>query len=215
MLPFSREQFFDIFAAYNAAIWPAAIAAYPLAFAAIVLAWRGTRQGSSGVAAILALMWAWVGIIYHGLYFSQINPVARGFATAFLLQAGLFAFYALRDGLEFKPPTRIRAIVGAILMSYAMIAYPLMGLFLGEQYPAVPLFGIAPCPLLIFTFGLLLWASCTRWWLWLIPLVWSIIGGSATIVLSVPQDWALPLSAVVVMLIKILDHQIGPAIAHR
>ena len=41
MLPFSREDFFGVFAAYNAANWPAAIVAYPLALTALLFAWRG------------------------------------------------------------------------------------------------------------------------------------------------------------------------------
>jgi hypothetical protein len=82
-----------------------------------------------------------------------------------------------------------------------MVAYPLIGLLLGERYPAMPLFGVAPCPLLIFTFGLMVWAACARWWLWIVPLIWSLIGGSATILLSVPQDWALPIAAAAALLI--------------
>jgi hypothetical protein len=34
----------NVFAAYNAAIWPVAVAAYPLAFAAMLLAWRSTEN---------------------------------------------------------------------------------------------------------------------------------------------------------------------------
>lgn len=37
MLPFTREEFFEVFATYNAVNWPAAIAAYPLAFVQALL----------------------------------------------------------------------------------------------------------------------------------------------------------------------------------
>ena len=93
------------------------------------------------------------------------------------------------------------------MIFYAMVAYPLIGLAVGERYPAMPLFGLAPCPLLIFTFGLMLWASCARWWLWIVPLLWSAIGGSAVIVLSVPQDWALPFSGAIAFLLVWLDRR--------
>jgi hypothetical protein len=147
-----------------------------------------------------------VGIAYHGVYFSQINPAARAFAGIFLLQALLFAIDAgqLR-GLEFTSRSRVRASAGAVLIAYAMVAYPLVGLAAGERYPAMPLFGVAPCPLLIFTFGLLVWASRARWSLWILPLAWSLVGGSAALLLSVPQDVALPVSAVSVLLIGLLD----------
>lgn len=211
MLPFTREQFFDVFAAYNAATWPAAVAVYPLALLALAAAWRRTPRAGRWVAAILALMWAWVGIVYQGLYFSHINPIARAFAGAFVFQAILFAVHAARqDGLEFARRGRLRTAAGAVLILYAMVAYPLLGLLAGDRYPGLPLFGVAPCPLLIFTFALMLWASRTRWWLWVIPLAWSVVGGSAFVVLSVPQDLALPISALAAALV-LLAEKLRPA----
>ena len=193
MLPFSREQFFEVFAAYNSANWGAAVAAYPLALLALVVAWRDAPQAGRWVGAILALMWGWVGFVYQGVYFSQINPIARVFAGAFLLQALLFAIHAaVGRGLKSGPRSRRRSLSGAVMIVYAMAVYPLIGVLAGERYPAMPLFGVAPCPLLIFTFGLLVWATGARWWLWVVPLLWSLIGGSAFLVLSIPQDWALP-----------------------
>ncbi len=56
----------------------------------------------------------------------------------------------------------------------------------------MPLLGTAPCPTTIFTIGILLLG---RWgavrWLLVIPLAWSAIGGSAAIMLGVPQDFGL------------------------
>ena len=206
MLPFTREQFFEVFASYNGATWPAAVVAYPLAVAALLGAWRGTAGAGRLVCVILAAMWCWVGIVYQGLYFSVINPIARVFGGAFVLQGLLFAVHAATGrGLEFGPRNRLRLAAGAVMILYATIAYPLIGLALGERYPAMPLFGVAPCPLLIFTFGLMLWATRAHWWLWIVPLLWSAIGGSAVIVLSVPQDWALPLSAFVALLVAWTD----------
>lgn len=206
MLPFTRDQFFAVFAAYNAATWPAAILAYPLPLAALWFAWRGGLGAGRWVGAVLAVMWAWVGLIYHGLFFADINPAALGFAAAFLVQAALFAGHAwTRRGLEFGSRSRLRTIAGAAMILYALILYPLIGLAAGERYPAMPLFGVTPCPLLIFTFGLMLWARRPAKWLWIVPLAWAIIGGSAAVLLSVPQDWALPVAAVVSLAILMLD----------
>jgi hypothetical protein len=152
------------------------------------------------VGLILALMWLWVGVVYQWLYFTQINPIARLFAGAFVVQGLLFALHAaLGRGLEFGRRSHARVIAGAVMIIYAMV------LAAGDGYPAVPLFGVAPCPLLIFSFGLMLWASCARWWLWIVPLLWSAIGGSAFILLSVPQDWALPVSALAAVAIVWFD----------
>lgn len=147
MFPFTRQQFFEVFAAYNAANCPAAIAAYPLSLLALLIAWRGRPNAGRWVGAILALMWGWVGLVYQGLYFSQINPAARVFAGGFLIEALLFAVHALLGrGLEFGPRSRLRALAGAALIVYAMVGYPLIGLLAGELYPAMPLFGVTPCP---------------------------------------------------------------------
>lgn len=211
MLPFTREQFFEVFAAYNAANWPTAILAYPLALVALIFAWRGTSNAGRVVGAILALMWGWVGLVYHGLNFGQVNPIARAFAAAFLVQAALFAIPIARvRSMEFGPRSPLRAFAGAVMAIYAMVAYPLIGLAVGERYPAMPLFGVAPCPLLIFTFGLMLWDVRARWWLWIVPLLWSVIGGSAAILLSIPQDWALPMSAALSLFIIGFDRPKSP-----
>jgi hypothetical protein len=54
------------------------------------------------------------------------------------------------------------------------------------------MFGITPCPLTLFTFGILLLASGRiRWSLLVVPGAWSLIGGSAAFLLDVPQDWPL------------------------
>ncbi|WP_284265772.1 DUF6064 family protein [Bradyrhizobium iriomotense] len=54
------------------------------------------------------------------------------------------------------------------------------------------MFGVTPCPATIFTFGLLLTTMRpVPRWLLVIPVVWSLIGGSAAILLHVPQDWLL------------------------
>jgi hypothetical protein len=206
MLPFTREQFFDVFAAYNAETWPAAIAAYPLALVALLVAWRGAAVSGRLAGLILALMWGWAGVVYHGLYFAPINPIARVFAGVFIVQAVLFTIHAsIGRGFAFGSRSRLRAFAGGAMILYAMVVYPVIGLALGAGYPALPLFGVAPCPLLIFTIGLMLWATCVRWWLWLVPLFWGAVGGSAFVVLSVPQDWALPASCIAALLINWLD----------
>ena len=83
------------------------------------------------------------------------------------------------------------------LLAYARIGYPLLGQMLGHGYPAMPMLGISPCPVTVFTFGLfLLTTEPIPRRLLVIPGVWSLIGGSAAFLLSVPQDWSLLVSGV-------------------
>ncbi len=193
MLPFSREQFFDVFAAYNDAVWPLQIAAYVLGLAAIALEFRPGCHGSRIVSAILACIWLWTGIAYHGLFFAPINPAAYGFALLFVAQGLLFLVLGVfANRLQFAFNATSAAWIGLLFALYAAVIYPLIGLWSGHAYPNLPMFGITPCPVTIFTFGLLLMAKpgFSRWLL-VIPFVWSLIGGSAAILLGVPQDWLL------------------------
>jgi hypothetical protein len=199
MLPFDREQFFAVFADYNRAVWPVQALAYLLALAAVALMLRRARAAERAVPALLALMWAWTGIAYHALFFAAINKAALAFAALFVLQALGFAQVALQDGLRFSPHRGARAACGWALVAYAVIAYPLIGLATGHGWPALPMFGVTPCPITLFTFGVLLLAqSPLPRRLLVIPLLWALIGGSAAWLLGVAQDWPLLISGVLV-----------------
>lgn len=194
MLPFTVEQFFPIFARYNAAIWPAQVAAYAIGAVALILAGRGGVSAGRWIAAVLAAMWLWTGVGYHLLHFAPINPAARLFGAAFVLQGALFALAALRGRwLTFDAPVSgWRAVFGLLLAGYAAVLYPLLGRLMGHPWAEVPSFGVTPCPTTIFTFGLFLLARPkVPWWLLVVPGAWAAIGGSAAVLLAVPQDWML------------------------
>lgn len=198
MLPFDQADFFGVFADYNRAIWPAQLVAYAAGWLAVLLALRPVDVSHRLVWSIVATMWAWTGLVYHATYFAEINPIARVFGAAFVIQAALFAWFGVaRPDLKFGPvkPHRTFLAWGAIL--YATVFYPALGALAGHAYPAAPSFGVTPCPLVIFTFGLLLLARGPVPRLVLaIPVAWALIGGVAAAFLGVPEDWMLPASAV-------------------
>jgi Family of unknown function (DUF6064) len=200
MLPFTRQQFFALFADYNRAIWPAQVLAYLLALVVLAVALRRPRDAERAVPALVALMWGWTGMAYHALFFFNINTAALGFAALFVLQALLFTQVALAGGLRFAPRRDARALWGWLLVGYAGVAYPLLGISLGHGWPALPMFGVAPCPVTLFTFGVLLLArEPVPRRLLVIPLLWGLIGGSAAFLLAVPQDWPLLIGAALVV----------------
>lgn len=200
MLPFTRDQFFAVFADYNRAILPAQLLAYLLALAVIALLLRRPRTGERTVPALLALLWGWTGLVYHATFFAAINKAALGFAALFVLQALLFAQVALRGGLHFGPLRGGPAFWGWLLVAYAGIVYPLIGLGTGHGWPALPMFGVTPCPVTLFTLGvLLLVRPPLPRRLLVIPLCWGLLGGSAAFLLRVPQDWPLLLGAAIVV----------------
>jgi hypothetical protein len=209
-LPFSTAQFVHVFESYNAGIGFAPIVAYALATVALALAFRGTRRGSRAIALILASFWAFTGVAYHLMSFSAINPAARFFGVAFVIEACLIAFNGMRGRLEFGVRRDARSRIGLALVAWAMIGYPLAGALLGHGYPHGPVFALTPCPLLIFTFGLLLLAKKVPGSMVRIPLMWTIVGTAAAFALGVTEDVTLALSALVFYALLV-----GPAVARR
>ena len=199
MLPFTRDQFLANLVAYNEAIWPAQPAAFAMAiFAMILLFWR-PAMADRLIAGILATMWVWTGIAYHWLHFIEINRAALIFGALFVAQGALLAYVGVvRNHLRFDLGSGLAASVGMAFLAYALIFYPLLGILTGHAYPEMPVFGVTPCPVTIFTFGLFLLAgpTLTRWLL-AIPLIWSLIGGSAAFLLGVPQNSLLLVSGVI------------------
>lgn len=201
MLPFTREQFLAVFAGYNDAVWPAQLVAYAVGAAIIASLWlrRGPAAGSA-IATGLAAMWLWTGVAYHIVHFARINAAAYLFGALFIAQGALLLVAAATGRLAFAPRTGVRAWTGWALVAYAMVLYPLAGWMAGEAYPELPMFGIAPCPLTLFTFGVLLFAAQrVPWWPLAIPLLWSLVGGTAAFLLAIPQDWVLLFSGVAVV----------------
>jgi hypothetical protein len=208
-IPFTVEQFFDVFQTYNTAIWPAQIAAYLLGVAAVALALRENEVSGRIISGILALFWIWMGVLYHMAYFSPINPAAWIFGALFVIEGLMFLVIGsirgrLSFGFDFKPIP----VIGAFFILYAMVVYPMLGLAFGHYYPRAPMFGVAPCPTTIFTFGLLIWArKSVPIYLLAIPLIWSLIGTTAALGLQVPQDLGLGIAGIVGTVLVIMSNR--------
>ena len=166
MLPFTHDQFLDVFARYNVAAWPAQVLAYLLAAAMIAALVRPAPASGRLIGSGLAAMWLWTGIGYHWMYFADINKAAWLFGAIFVAQGLLLLFVTVvRDRIRFASTNNLSSWVGWLFVAYAVVIYPLLGLATGSEYPGMPMFGITPCPVTIFTFGLLLLASsAVRWW---------------------------------------------------
>jgi hypothetical protein len=206
MLPFTHDQFIATFVAYNDGVWPAQLVAYLVGLVIIVLVVRPSKVGHRVIASGLAAMWIWTGVAYHWLYFAAINKAALGFGALFVVQ-GIACIYAGATGrLRFASRSGFAAWLGWAFVAYATVAYPLVGVLAGHRYPGMPTFGITPCPVTLFGFGLILLATPNvPPWLLVVPFIWSLIGGSAAILLGMPQDWLLLLSGVAVAAVVALE----------
>ncbi len=209
-LPFTTEAFLAVFANYNTALWPAQLAAYLLGAGIVAAALHPTGWSDRAAAAALALMWIVNGVAYHALFFAEINPAAYGFAALFAIQALLIGWCGLaRTRLRFAWRGDAAATTGLVLVAYAAIAYPLLGVAMGHVWPAAPAFGLAPCPTTIFTLGMLLLARPpVPRTLLVIPVLWAAIGGVAAVALGMVEDYGLPVAALATLAL-ILRRQRG------
>lgn len=196
-IPFTVEEFFQVFAVYNESVWPVQLVLFALAIGAISLAVMGGRRSSQAVFFILTIFWTWSGAIYHIEFFSRINSVAYFFGGAFILQGVLF-FYTgvIRPKIEFRFKPQLTHIVGVVLIVYSLFIYRVIGFYQGHIFPAAPTFGV-PCPTTIYTFGIILFSiHRVPWYLIIIPLLWSLVGFSAAVNLSVSEDYGLVIAGV-------------------
>ncbi|MFZ2899375.1 MAG: DUF6064 family protein [Saprospiraceae bacterium] len=198
-LPFTTEQFLEVFRNYNQTVFPAQIILYLLAGLALYFSFKKPAPNSGKViAAILAFFWLWMGIVYHLLFFTKINPAANVFGALFIVQGGLFFLYEFpKRRLSFSFRKDLRGWAGGALILFALVVYPVIGYFTGHVYPASPTFGL-PCPTTIFTFGMLLWVERKPPVLVLvIPLLWSVVGFSAALTLGIMEDAGLLVSGLI------------------
>ena len=197
-LPFTVDDFLNVFENYNLAIWPIQPILLSLAFISVFfIYWKGAA-GCQVVFVILSLLWAWMGIVYHIVYFSTINNAAYFFGALFVVQSVLFFYFGvIRKTINLKIRRDAQSIIGVVFIVYALLGYPVIGLALGRAYPSSATFGV-PCPTTIFTFGVLLFTvDRIPVTMLIIPLLWSLIGMSAAVYLNVVEDIGLLISGVV------------------
>ena len=206
--PFSASQFVDIIKDYNQTVFPMQIIFYLLGVVAIYLVINPNAKSDKIISGMLAFLWLWMGIVYHYLFFTPVNPAAYLFGSAFILQAGLFlVFGVFQDRLSFRFAPDKFGITGVIFILFALFMYPVLGYLFGNIYPAAPTFGL-PCPTTIFTFGLLL-LSHKKFpvAILLIPFIWSIIGFTASFNFGMVEDTGLLLAGLITLPLLLLHNR--------
>jgi len=197
-LPFTVEQFYNVFVGYNESIWPMQIVLYVIGFAILLLLVRARPANDRMISVLLALLWIWTAVIYCFVFFTRITG-SGWIIGAVVLGGGLWLIWVggIQGRIRFAPTGGLRGSIGGLLIFYALVAYPLVGLAVGHRYPAMPTFGL-PCPVTIFTVGmLLLTSSPVPRSVFVAPAVWGLFGGtSATFLLGVYQDAGLLLAGI-------------------
>ncbi len=211
MLPFTPDVYFRLIAQYNAEIWPGQVAGYALGAVAVllVLLWPG-QWVARFVTAFLAFCWLWIGAVWHLQHYATLLWAAWGFAALFCVQGVLLA----RAGASRRKPVQFSfragpaGWAGLFLMLYGLAGYPLVAWLAGPHWPGVPLFGVAPGPTTIFTFGLLLLAEQgPPRHLLLFPVLWSLIQGATGLLMAFPADLVVPAAGVLTVFLAMQERR--------
>lgn len=197
-MPFTQDEFLNIFVKYNESIFPLQILFFIAALYLLYVLLRDKENSGIIISSVLAFYWLWIGIYYHLILFTSINPAAYAFGVIFILQGIFFLIEGvIRDNLKFKLNRDLYGYTGMVFILYSLIIYPILGYLLGHSYPANPTFGL-PCPTTIFTFGMLLFLNKRfQYYILAIPLIWSLIGTTAAFRLTIYEDLGLFIAGVI------------------
>ncbi len=181
MLPYTVDEFRDIFALYNSVIWPLQLVA--IVFGAFV-AWFVWTEKPRWAFAGLSLFWLFDGVVFHWLYFAQIDHFALVYGLLYVVEG-----FILLSVQTVGRSNRLSSGIGWALVVFGFVAYPAWGFLIGDRFPETPLFGVTPCPTTIFTIGILL--IYPKKSALIIPILWSLVGGTGAAILGLQQDYVL------------------------
>jgi hypothetical protein len=197
-LPFTTNQFMEVFEKYNTAVFPMQFLFLLAGCIMLFFVLKKGKKPNKIIGYMLGGIWVWMGIVYHIIFFSSINKAAFLFGAAFIVQGILFGVLTLRNKLIFDFKNSTSNWISLFVILFGLIFYPFIGYMLGNSLVHTISLGL-PCPTTIFTFGLLgLQTRKIKKRFMIIPLVWSFIGFFAAILMGVYQDVIMPIAALYV-----------------
>ena len=201
-MPFTTEQFFSVFESYNLSVFPAQIVIL-LAGVFLLFFSLSERAGKNKtIGGILGLLWIWMGLIYHIIFFAPLNPPAYMFGALFIFQGILFFSETYkRKKLIFRFTGSFSGYLALFFILFGLIIYPVISYILSGSLIKIISFGL-PCPTTIATFGFLILAkeNLSKYMV-IIPATWAFIGTTAAFSFGVYQDLLLIISAVAASII--------------
>jgi hypothetical protein len=196
-LPFTTVQFFNIIENYNSTVFPLQLILILLGIVCLFIFHSGLSTKNKLIGTYLGILWIWIGLVYHLLFFTAINKAAFLFGGLFILQ-GLFILYSTlgKNRLIFVFTLQTKDFLGYFFILYGLIIYPLISYFVEGSIGRTIVMGL-PCPSTIFTFGFFILAGNKfPKYLLIIPFLWAIVGLSAAINIGVFQDVMIIIAAI-------------------
>ena len=202
------DDFYSTLESYNETFWPMIIITFLLGIVVVYLAARKSGSSSKLISAILSFLWIWSGIVFFIIYYGSMEVDFLGLVmpgvwylggVLFLFQGVLFLIFGVvKSRLSFRLGGDWHSVVGALMIVYAMVIYPVIGFLTGYGYPKYPVFGIAPCPLTIFSLGLFQWSDRKMpLAVVLVPFIWGLMGIMPVLALNVWADIGELMSAII------------------
>jgi hypothetical protein len=143
---------------YNTGIFPMQVVSLIVAIAltCLVSARPGTKA-SIMMKGYLSFTYAWIVGVYYLLFGQSSFSIGRLInSVLFSLVAVAFAADIFVGRTEFGlPKEKGKRYITFTLVVLALVVYPLLDWALGHPYPEVLMFGVVPCPTIIFSIGLL------------------------------------------------------------
>jgi len=197
MIGYSREVYLALFESYAGALWPAPLVALALGALALWCAWGRGRARSRIAGAVLAAFWGLTGALFYFGPFWDLSFWAPVPGALFIAEAALIAWVLAVRGaarIEMGPGPAGKAGLALALLAFPL--YPLISLALGRTASELEPFGLAPAPVLIFTFALLAMARprAPRV-LMVIPLALAALTGVLGFELGIYEDFAVVIAA--------------------
>ncbi len=204
-IPFTTEQFFEIIEKYNLSVFPAQLIVILLGILSVILLHSKKESKNKLIGSFLGILWIWIGIAYHFIFFTEINNAAYIFGGLFVLQGIFFLIETFsRKKLEFEFSGKLMDYVAYFFLIFGIVIYPILLFFLENALETTITLGL-PCPSTIFTFGFLMLTSTKlSKYLLIIPALWTIIGAGAAINFGVYPDYLMPISALIAIIYLIV-----------
>jgi hypothetical protein len=200
-LLFSPRTYYRLIERYNVSIWPAHILTIALGLGILGMLRRPTPARSRAIAAILALVWAWVAWAFVWRRYAGINWAATYFVWLYAIEAALLGWFgAVRGGLRLRPATDAAGKIGIILLAVSVVLYPVFAALAGRGWRESEVFGLAPDPSVIGTLGVILLAEPPRWALLVAPILLVAVNGATLWAMGSPERWVMLAAIVLVVL---------------
>lgn len=199
-LLFSPRTYHRLFALYNEAVWPAHVLA--LALVAAILLLLHTRSGGRPVAAILAVLWAWIAVAFHAERYATINWAATYFAWAFAAQAALLMWAALvRPAFDMRADGSTATRIALAIFVFCTLVQPLIAFVASGDLRRSEIFGLAPDPTAAATLALLAMTSRPPRYLFVIPVLWCVFTSLTLVAMEEYVGLAMPIAGALALLV--------------